>query len=486
MGVFNNWPYTDVHQLNLDFILDTMKDVKGKTDQIDSAVETATTAAENAAESASNAEAAKEAAETAYDNITVYTEELSSQVGTNTNNISIQTARIDEIISGASADPNAELIDIRVGANGVTYATAGDATRAQYSILDNRFIESYVSIPYRQLTSLYIEINGIIRSIGSDTFILYYFPVVANHKYRVVYNNYSHLTNYVAVGFCTSFPAVSVQTTSLYTASTTAEDIDLYYTAQTDGYIVINKAMKSGSVDLHTYEAYYNVVGYRKPLTIQLFGDSITDNQWGDLKTWVNYLAEYMPEYALTIINDAVGGAGIGHGKTGGSSPSHLSDPYDYVWDLVTDGTTLRNDADAIIILVGTNNWAAGTTLGNINSSGPTTVSGALKAIIEYITQHTNAITYICTIPQRYNSVDASRPVNNIGEPLSNNISLYDYNQPFIDIPKHYGQPVINLFSDLGWFKNNINNYTVDGLHPNANGDKAIAKYIASKLKENL
>lgn len=55
MGVFNNWPYTDVHQLNLDFILDTMKDVKGKTDQIDSAVETATTAAENAAESARQA-----------------------------------------------------------------------------------------------------------------------------------------------------------------------------------------------------------------------------------------------------------------------------------------------------------------------------------------------------------------------------------------------------------------------------------------------
>ena len=142
MGVFNNWPYTDVHQLNLDFILDTMKDVKGKTDQIDSAVETATTAAENAAESEQNAKASEDNAVNAatsaadvYQNIQEYTQNLQNQVTTNTADIAVNTGRIDEIISGASVDPDAELIDIRVAADGVTYPTAGDAVRGQYNIL---------------------------------------------------------------------------------------------------------------------------------------------------------------------------------------------------------------------------------------------------------------------------------------------------------------------------------------------------------------
>lgn len=70
MGVFDNFPYTNNHELNLDWIIKQTKKVLKASDEIAANTEIAATAAENAAESASNAEAAKEAAETASTEIT--------------------------------------------------------------------------------------------------------------------------------------------------------------------------------------------------------------------------------------------------------------------------------------------------------------------------------------------------------------------------------------------------------------------------------
>lgn len=50
--------------------------------------------------------------------------------------IAVERSRIDNLVSGATAD-DAELIDIRVGADGKTYATAGDAVREQIAKISN-------------------------------------------------------------------------------------------------------------------------------------------------------------------------------------------------------------------------------------------------------------------------------------------------------------------------------------------------------------
>lgn len=62
---------------------------------------------------------------------------LSSQVSTNTSNIATQTARIDSIASlpSGSTSGDAELMDIRVKADGTTASSAGDAVRSQISAL---------------------------------------------------------------------------------------------------------------------------------------------------------------------------------------------------------------------------------------------------------------------------------------------------------------------------------------------------------------
>ena len=145
MPIFDgNLPYTNLHELNNDWVVKTVKEVKDKTDEIDTAVseakeysENAKTSELNAKESEDNASLSEQQASVIYNNIQSYTENLSNRIDENTEDIEIQTQRIDTIISGTTPDANAELLDIRVGANGVTYPTAGDAVRTQIDILND-------------------------------------------------------------------------------------------------------------------------------------------------------------------------------------------------------------------------------------------------------------------------------------------------------------------------------------------------------------
>lgn len=270
--------------------------------------------------------------------------------------------------------------------------------------------------------------------------------------------------------------------------NSTMTDYLLWYKPITDGYIFV--AWITGRERVHLYSTVPIAEKYTKAnnpfaIKIQLFGDSITDNKWGDQFTWANLVDYNLQDYSVTVVNDAVGGSGIGHGKST-STQSHQSEDYNYVYDLVTDGTTLQTDANYIVILVGTNNWKSGTALGDMSSTGYETVYGALKGILEYISTHTKATVFVCTIPQRYNSDDQARPTNEYGEPLYNGKTLAEYCEPFRVVSAFYGMPCINLNEDLGWNRININKFTVDGLHPNYHGDKMISAFICAEIRKHI
>ena len=162
--MLHDYPYTDAHELNLDWIIgkikhidDTMKETEEFMEAAQAAqagAETAQDAAETAQEKAETAqdaaetaqgkaEDAQEAAETAQGKAedaqeaaeaaaVAAVEDAQEVVNDTISQIALLQARVDNIIpDGTQTAGNTELLDIRVSADGHTYSSAGDAVRGQ-------------------------------------------------------------------------------------------------------------------------------------------------------------------------------------------------------------------------------------------------------------------------------------------------------------------------------------------------------------------
>ena len=221
MGLFEHWPYVNFHELNTNWLI-------GKVKNIETAEANTAASAEAAAESAAASQLSAEASSASAEEASTSAAGVAGKAA----QIDSNTARLDNlIIQGTPTEGNAELIDVRVGANDITYTTAGDAVRGQFktnentirdiaeyipmywntgainrdngaiTVADDRIYTSFISPSSRYLTAhtqktgaLIIEIfrynldetyaDYKYAVIKDDTIIGYSFD--ANHKYRFV------------------------------------------------------------------------------------------------------------------------------------------------------------------------------------------------------------------------------------------------------------------------------------------------------------
>ena len=200
--VWNNYPYTDFHEMNLDWIIgkikhidDTAKETEDARDVAVDAKDTAVDAKDTAVSAKDDAVNAKNAAESARDLAEGYKNSAASLVSGTQSQMAMLQSRVDNIIpDGTQTAGNTELLDIRVGANGITYDSAGDAVRGQYNELYNEFspvagefeLMNLITadlIKYNKAITVYPSNMVINDSTGYNTIINV--PVKAGITYRI-------------------------------------------------------------------------------------------------------------------------------------------------------------------------------------------------------------------------------------------------------------------------------------------------------------
>lgn len=167
------------------------------------------------------------------------------------NQITVQTARLDNLlVQGTPTEGNAELIDIRVGADGTIYPTAGDAVRTQIEDLKNSQYGGLTEEAKQALLACFAKVAWIDED-GQT-----YYDALENALYP---------------------PAELVSISAVYTQSGTIYDTDSLDTLKSD--LVVTAHWSNGTTSTVTdYELSGTLAEGTSTITVTYSGKTTTFN----------------------------------------------------------------------------------------------------------------------------------------------------------------------------------------------------------------
>ena len=214
----------------------------------------------------------------------------------------------------------------------------------------------------------------------------------------------------------------------------------------------------------------------KKDLTIELIGDSLTDQGL--------YIETLKKKTGIeNIINHGISGARV----------AQISEDASYDKDDITLVYRAKNNqigntsADITCIVAGINDWNGWRTLGDLeNSTKDTEFYGAYKKVIEHIlTNNPNTTLLLATPTYMYQTgivppLDGDIPRENHGTGLI----VKDFRDAVINLGEYYKLPIIDLYTLSGINKMTVDELTSDGLHYNAFGGKRIGNILGEKINQ--
>lgn len=204
-------------------------------------------------------------------------------------------------------------------------------------------------------------------------------------------------------------------------------------------------------------------------------GDSIT---WLDGNEYHNSDQEAVG--FPTIIEEQMGFDGVINKGISGASMAKNAD-YPNTESILLDNHWEDIElADTITILAGTNDFTLNVPVGELKENGydETTYLGAYQTLIENI-QQTNpeAEIYLVTPLQRNNAGYDIHTKNPAGH------QLVDYVNGVKEVGEFYQLPVIDLYHNSQITMETLDEYTVDGLHPNNKGFEVMAREMMKVMQ---